>query len=194
MKKVKINPEDIQTQIGDRWEWIYNTTQSAVLNKTLIEKAEKDSNDIYGKYMFFSDDRELLVMLGKRILFDNMLYKMKVSIETTIKSKDIGFNHVLCVYDYIPRHLYMMKQYEIPKVKYLRWKKEKETKKGMYSEQYAANQFAIKSEKRKTVWTKESFTSILATYLGGKRGQERAEEFYSILEKGVPDVKEKAKS
>ena len=92
---IKIEPEQ------PNFEQIYN--DSAYKNSKLSEiQFKKPFHGTLGKYIFFSDNRDCLIELGKEILLKYNLYHAKVP----LKNKGTGgknYTYVLCIYDSSPK-------------------------------------------------------------------------------------------
>jgi len=84
-------------------------------------EAKKSYHGTIGKYLFFSENREKLLKLGKKILKENNLSFAKISNKPRDKS------YVLCVYDYEPRFKYEFKKYETKECHYRYWKSDEQT-------------------------------------------------------------------
>ncbi len=104
-----------------------------------------------GKYLFFSDDQNVLLHLGKKLLLENNLYCGKIS----LKEKNnviLGFGFVLCVYDSkkrsdIEEKLKEVKEYDGNAVSYHGWKTNKQTLNGEYPE----FEYLVKREQREVI-------------------------------------------
>lgn len=116
--------------------YTYYLNPSAKENFDLSEKElKKEYHGSLGKYQFFSDDRNKLVEIAKKVLLEFHLFNAKIS--KTKRETTKGFGYGLFVYDYKPRYKYEMKKYadEI-NLKYRYWKSDADTLKGSYSEQF----------------------------------------------------------
>ncbi len=117
-------------------DYTYYLNLSAKENFDLIEKEGKiEYHGSLGKYQFFSDDRNKLVEIAKKVLLEFCLFNAKIS--KTKKETNKCFGYGLFVYDYQPRYKYEMKRYadEIS-VNYRYWKSDADTLQGKYSEQF----------------------------------------------------------
>lgn len=125
-KKALINEEltDKQTDFEEiNWEnWF------VLLNK----KSNIKPDEISGKYLFFSQNKESLIKLAKELLIKYNLPQAKVP-----KNDAIGKDYVLCVYDIGPRFKQEMKQFaDEVLIKYRYWKSNADTAAGKYSEKF----------------------------------------------------------
>ena len=92
------------------WLWLLN--YSATENLKEIQAEQKKTNSEVGKYLFFSDEKKLLIDLAKNILEKYDLFNAKVpSYDTPRQSENGGFGFVLCVYDTSPKLKHELKQY-----------------------------------------------------------------------------------
>ena len=72
------------------WLWLLN--YSATENLKEIQAEQKKTNSEVGKYLFFSDEKKLLIDLAKNILEKYDLFNAKVpSYDTPIQSENGGF-------------------------------------------------------------------------------------------------------
>ena len=108
------------------WFWIKN------------DKSNQNRNEIKGKYLFFSDDKEQLVELAQDLLkkYDLLIAKTPSS-DTPNNSKGFGF--VLCVYDTINRYCNELKGFETSDISFRYWKSDNKTRAGKYSNQFIAS-------------------------------------------------------
>lgn len=91
---------------------------------------------ITGKYLFFSDDKELLLENAKEIMQTFSLTDAKINFYEKSKHDD-GFGHVLCIYDTEPRFKLRMAQYgHVPLLNYRGWKFDADTLAGKYSKKF----------------------------------------------------------
>ena len=122
----------------DGWLWLLN--YSATENLKEIQAEQKKTNSEVGKYLFFSDEKKLLIDLAKNILEKYDLFNAKVpSYDTPRQSEKGGFGFVLCVYDTSPKLKHELKQYGNNKtIHYRYWKSDKATLEGKYSKQFTA--------------------------------------------------------
>lgn len=117
-------------------DYTYYLNLSAKENFDLSEKElKKEYHGSLGKYQFFSDDRNKLVEIAKKVLLEFHLFNAKIS--KTKRETTKGFGYGLFVYDYKLRYKYEMKKYadEIS-VKYRYWKSDVDTLQGSYSDQF----------------------------------------------------------
>jgi predicted kinase len=105
------------------WIWIKNSNST--------EKRDQ----IKGKYLFFSDNKEELIELGKQILNKYGLLVAKTPI-SEVANKNKGFGFVLCVYDIINRYSNELKTLETNSISYRYWKSDDDTRNKKYSKQY----------------------------------------------------------
>lgn len=110
-----INPEDL---LKDPWEWIVGNGD--------IEK-------VTGKYLFFSDDRNLLIAIANDEVRNG--FPLAKVIAEEYKTGD---EYVLCLYyKNNSRKNELADRYEdIPFIKYRYWKSNEATLKGEYSQEY----------------------------------------------------------
>ena len=120
-------------------DWLYLINLDAKENKRLIgQELEKESNGNAGKYMFFSDDKQALILLAKEILTKYSLFNAKVPFSDE-PSENEGYGFVLCVYDSEPKLKYELKNYADEKhIRYCYWKYDRDTLDGKYSAEYMA--------------------------------------------------------
>lgn len=109
-------------EIIERGYWTY------IINDAI------DGSPITGKYLFFSENRDLLIDLAKKILTKYGLIQAKVPIE----GKNIGKDYVLCVYDESPRYKNEMKKYQdsVISCPNNNWKSDMKTLAGVYSNKF----------------------------------------------------------
>ncbi len=106
-------------------KWIY------IINRNAFNM------DISGKYMFFSDNKEELIELGKKLLIEYDLFAAKIP-NTDIPNKNPGFGFVLCVYAKDDT-LYSMKHYSTETISYRGFKSNYKTQQGIYSQEFLTN-------------------------------------------------------
>ena len=105
------------------WVWVKNN------------QSDQNRNEIKGKYLFFSDDKEKLIELSKFILKKyNLLVAKTPSSDIANDSKGFGF--VLCVYDTINRYCKELKNLETNDISFRYWKSDDATRAGKYSKQF----------------------------------------------------------
>ena len=97
----------------DEGYWIY------------LRNPDVEEKGVTGKYLFFSQDRELLLRLGITLL---ETYKLPAA-KMPNKENQTGKDCVLCVYDYTPRYKGLFKLYDTPEIKYRYWKSDEQTNK-----------------------------------------------------------------
>ena len=121
-------------------DWLVYRNYSATQNLIDIQAEREKSDSKIGKYLFFSDEKKLLIDLAKKILEKYDLFTAKVPITNTPKAGDKGFGFVLCVYDTSPKLKDELKQYgdEGMTIHYRYWKSDKATLEGKYSKEYLA--------------------------------------------------------
>ncbi len=113
----------METSNSRGWFWIKN------------ENSDQNRNEIKGKYLFFSDDKEQLIDLAKDLLKKyNLLIAKTPSTDTPNNSKGFGF--VLCVYDTVNRYCNELKEYETSDISFRYWKSDNATIAGKYSKQF----------------------------------------------------------
>lgn len=108
------------------WAWIENNT------------LQQDSNSITGKYLFFSDSKDLLIDLAKKVLDEYDLLKAKVP-SSDIPNNSKGFGFVLCIYDTNNKYCDELKKLETNDISFRYWKSDNTTRAGKYSKQYMNN-------------------------------------------------------
>lgn len=122
-------------------DWLYLENPSAKENKKDIQmELIKPNHGTIGKYLFFSDDKKLLIKIAKEILLKYNLYNAKVP-STDEPNPSSGFGFILCIYDSLPRFKHELRQFSDEKnVKYRYWKSDSDTLDGKYSEQFLTSQ------------------------------------------------------
>jgi hypothetical protein len=108
--------------------WMYLINPVAGINKQEIAREmEKPNHGTIGKYLFFSDDKNQLIDLGKKLLAKYDLYIAKVPLSNKPQStRDKGF--VLCIYDSTPKLENELAQYaDDEKIIYQHWKSDADT-------------------------------------------------------------------
>lgn len=131
MKKRTINNEmnnmgglsDISTEKGKYWIMFRN------------EKGTKKEVGTLGKYLYFSDNKQSLISLAKKLLIRYGLPSAKVP-KSDIPNNSHGFGFVLCVYSYDDTLKHELKQYENEGINYRYYKMNIDTMSGKYSRQY----------------------------------------------------------
>jgi hypothetical protein len=93
--------------------------------------------DITGKYLFFSDDKQTLIDLGNELLEEYNLPVFKVP-ESNTPNSGKGFGFVLCVYDRNDSWRNELKKYASETIAYRYWKSEEMTASKVYSDQFKA--------------------------------------------------------
>jgi len=116
----------METSNSRGWFWIKNNEET------------QNRNDITGKYLFFSDDKNELINLAKIVLKKYSLLIAKTpSIDTPNNSKGFGF--VLCIYDTENRYCNDLKKLETDTISFRYWKSDNATRAGNYSKQFIAS-------------------------------------------------------
>lgn len=92
------------------------------------------NKDITGKYLFFSDNKQELIELGKLLLEEFDLFTAKVPTSDTPNNSK-GFGFVLCVYAK-DSTLFKMKKYSTETISYRGFKSNWKTQQGIYSTEY----------------------------------------------------------
>jgi hypothetical protein len=125
--------------------WLYLENSSAKENKKEMElEIDKPNHGNIGKYMFFSDDKKLLIKIAKEILLRYNLFHAKVPLSDK-PNPSPGFGFVLCIYDSSPKFKYELKQFADEKtIRYRYWKSDSATLDGQYSKEF------LESQKRKS--------------------------------------------
>ncbi len=121
---IKTGIEIINTS---HWKWIVNHDCSEDKLILLKEEIQKEFHGTIGKYLFFSENRDELVELAKKLLITYNLARAK----TTAELKAGYTEYVLCVYDSGPNLVQEMKQYSTETIKYRYWKSDEATIKGI---------------------------------------------------------------
>lgn len=108
------------------YNWLYLVNPLAKENKEEIEREiKKSKHGNIGKYLFFSDDKNLLIKLAKEILIKYNLFNAKVPISD---SSDTTSDSVLCIYDSALKLEDELKGYADGKrIKYGHWKSDSVT-------------------------------------------------------------------
>ena len=106
---------------------------------TRNEETEIKPGQVIGKYLFFSDSKELLQKLGEEILKEHKLPHMKISADRNVGA-DEGFGYVLCVYSNNSNLRNELKQKEAPGINYRFFKTDDATRAGIYSKKYKDTQ------------------------------------------------------
>jgi len=131
--------EDIKEIEKKNWIYLINPSAKENMNDIELELFKPNHGNI-GKYIFFSDDKQLLIKVAKEILQKYNLYNAKVPL-TDKPNPSSGFGFVLCIYDSSPKFKHELRQFSDEKnVKYRYWKSDSATLDGQYSEQYLASQ------------------------------------------------------
>lgn len=121
--------------------WIHLMNESAIKNKKdILKELKKEKHGTIGKYLFFSDDRDLLVTFAKKILKKYLINHAKISLLSN--NKEDGFDFVLCIYDSSPKLKNILKSTN-PKIKYRYWKSDKDTLENKYSKEFLSNKNGI---------------------------------------------------
>ncbi len=116
--------------------WLYLENPFAKENKKEMKEIDKPNHSNIGKYMFFSDNKKLLIKIAKQILLKYNLFHAKVPLSDKPIS-NLGFGFVLCVYDSSPKFKYELKQFADEKtIKYRYWKSDSVTSDGQYSKEF----------------------------------------------------------
>jgi len=121
--------------------WLYLINSFAKDNKRDIDlELKKPKHGMIGKYMFFSDDKALLITIAKEILLKYKLYYAKVPLTDT-PNPSPGFGFVLCIYDVSPRFKHDLKKFADEKtIRYRYWKSDSDTLDGKYSKEFRESQ------------------------------------------------------
>ncbi|MHA1227953.1 MAG: hypothetical protein ACTSPV_14495 [Candidatus Hodarchaeales archaeon] len=124
--------------------WLFMHNLRATENKLKLEEEKvKPNHGTLGKYLFFSDDKSLLISLGKEILLKYNLYSAKVPSSDKPRPNK-GFGFVLCIYDCFPRFKRELRDYADGKtIHYRYWKSNTATLQGKYSKEFKSS---LKSE------------------------------------------------
>ncbi|MGW8956772.1 hypothetical protein [Paenibacillus sp. NPDC055715] len=102
------------------WQHIYsNDYKNITVNK-----------ETYGKYLFFSNDKDSLIEIAKKEINHNWFYWAKVATEPLTSSS----GYVLCLYWHNDSRLNELKERYHDKI---RWKSDEDTRNGKYSEAYS---------------------------------------------------------
>ena len=113
----------METSNSRGWFWIKNNNSNQI------------RNEIIGKYLFFSDNKNELIRLAENILEKyNLLVAKTPSSGTPNNSKGFGF--VLCVYDTENRYCNELKKLETNTISFRYWKSDNATRAGKYSKQF----------------------------------------------------------
>ena len=117
--------------------WLYLINNEAEENyKEINIELNRPNHGTIGKYLFFSDNKDELLTLGKELLVKYNLYNAKVPMSDT-PNKSVGFGFVLCVYDSEPRFKTEFRQYgDNKRINYRYWKSDSDTLSGSYSKEY----------------------------------------------------------
>lgn len=116
----------METSNSRGWFWIQNND------------SKQNRNKIKGKYLFFADDKEQLIMLAKTILKKYELLIAKTPSSNT-PNNSTGFGFVLCVYDTENRYCNELKNLETNSISFRYWKSDNATRAGKYSKQFTAS-------------------------------------------------------
>jgi hypothetical protein len=102
---------------------------------TRNEESDVKPGTVIGKYLFFSDDKNLLQITGEDILREHKLSHMKISADKN-HNADSGFGYVLCVYSNNSELRDELKSKETSILNYRFFKSDNATRAGIYSKQY----------------------------------------------------------
>jgi|TARA_R110000851_G_scaffold85152_3_gene185334 hypothetical protein len=116
----------METSNSRGWFWIKNN------------ESTQNRNDITGKYLFFSDDKNELIDLAKIILEKHSLLTAKTQ-SGDIPNDRVGFGFVLCVYDIENRYCNELKNLEAGGVSFRYWKSDNATRVGKYSKKFTVS-------------------------------------------------------
>lgn len=119
--------EGIEIVDTRHWKWIVNHDCSEDKLNLLKEEIQKEFHGTIGKYLFFSENRDELIELAKKLLTTYNLARAK----TTAELKVGYIECVLCIYDDGPNLVQEMKQYATDTIKYRFWKSDEATMKGI---------------------------------------------------------------
>lgn len=117
-------------------DWTYIINTDAIENRDkIISQVHRLNHGSLGKYMFFSDNKEKLISLGKEILLKYYLYNAKVP-QTNIPKNSKGFGFVLCIYDEKNTYTSELCKYSSADINYRFWKSDYDTINGVYSNNF----------------------------------------------------------
>ncbi|MBN2421435.1 hypothetical protein JXB27_04115 [Candidatus Woesearchaeota archaeon] len=120
-------------------DWSYYSAKKLTKRTELyLAEINKSRYGKSGKYLFYSENRNLLLKLGKRLIVTFGLPEFKVSKKYR---NDVSHSKefVLCVYDFFPDFINMMKNYSNKNVSFSGWKSNAQTLKSYeakYQERY----------------------------------------------------------
>lgn len=113
----------METSNSRGWFWIKNNNSNQI------------RNEIKGKYLFFSDNKNELIRLAENILEKYNLLIAKTPSSGTPNNSN-GFGFVLCVYDTENRYCNELKKLETNTISFRYWKSNNATRAGKYSKQF----------------------------------------------------------
>lgn len=105
--------------------------------RMINEESSIQRTSVIGKYLFFSDDKYKLMVLGQKLLTDYDLPAFKVS---NGKTKSVGFGHVLCVYSNNSSLRKELSKFASSDINYRYFKADAATRAGEYSAEYLDSQ------------------------------------------------------
>ena len=114
----------METSNSRGWFWIKNND------------SKQSRNEIKGKYLFFADDKEQLIMLAKKIL---KKYELLIAKTPSSNIPNNGTGFVLCVYDTENRYCNELKDLETNGILFRYWKSDNATRAGKYSKQFTGS-------------------------------------------------------
>lgn len=118
----------MQIKNTEHWTWIYN------------EGSPVKKESVKGKFLFYSDNKEVLIKLAYTILerFNLPFAKIPLS-DNPQKSNSKGFGFVLCIYSKDDGFKYLMKKYASSTITYRWWKSNEKTNEEKVAKQFIAN-------------------------------------------------------
>ncbi len=116
----------METSTSRGWFWVKNNN------------SDQDKNEITGKYLFFSDNKNELIELAEMVLEKYQLLIAKTPSSNT-PNNSIGFGFVLCIYDSKNRYCNDLKKLETDTISFRYWKSDNATRAGKYSKQFMSS-------------------------------------------------------
>ena len=116
----------METSNSRGWFWVKN------------DDSNQNRNEITGKYLFFSDNKNELIELAENILEKYSLLVAKTP-SSDIPNNSNGFGFVLCVYDTENRYCNELKKLETNTISFRYWKSDNATRAGKYSKQFVSS-------------------------------------------------------
>ncbi len=109
-----------------RWMYLINPV-GGTNKQEIAREIEKPNHGTIGKYLFFSDDKNKLIDLGKNLLVKYDLHIAKVPLSNKPQATP-GKGFVLCIYDSTPKLEQEFVQYAADeKIIYEHWKSDADT-------------------------------------------------------------------